>query len=75
MAVGLHSAGDGLVVEKPRLWLDKLGGIEFDLTPDGKRLAVLTPESAPEKSKHEHTVMFLENFFEDLRRKVTLKRE
>lgn len=70
MAVELHSAGDGLIVEKPRLWLEKLGGTEFDPTPDGKRLAVLTPESTPEKSKQEHTVMFLENFFEDLRQKV-----
>jgi dipeptidyl aminopeptidase/acylaminoacyl peptidase len=70
MAVELHSAGDGLVVDKPRLWLDKLGGIEFDLTPDGKRLAVLTPVESAGAPKPGHEIAMLLNFFDELRRKV-----
>lgn len=37
------------MAQKPRVWLAKLGGTEWDLAPDGKRLLVLKPvESADE---------------------------
>ena len=40
--------GDRFVAEKPRVWITKLGGWAWDLAPDGRRVAVLTPvESAP----------------------------
>jgi hypothetical protein len=28
--------------EKPRVWIAKLGGTQWDLAPDGKRVAVVT---------------------------------
>lgn len=70
MAVSYAIEGDTFVAEKPRLWLDKLGGTVYDLPPDGKRVAVLTPLASPEAPKQEHTVVFLENFFDELRRRV-----
>jgi hypothetical protein len=39
-----YSAKDGAFTpEKPRVWLDKVGGTAWDLSPDGKRLLVLAP--------------------------------
>jgi hypothetical protein len=60
------------VADKPRVWLAKPGGTLFDLSPDGKRLAVVTPmaAAAAEAPKPEHEVVFLENFFDELRRRV-----
>ena len=43
------------------------------MAPDGKRIAVMTPVAAPEAPKQEHTVIFLENFFDELRRRVPVK--
>jgi serine/threonine-protein kinase len=51
----------------------------FDLAPDGKRLIVLAPTeegavrtnmTAPLVPRQEHTVVFLQNFFDELRRRV-----
>jgi eukaryotic-like serine/threonine-protein kinase len=70
MAVSYSVQGDTFVAEKPRVWLDKLGGTQWDLAPDGKRFAVLTPVAAPEAPKNEHEVTFLFNFFDELRRRV-----
>jgi hypothetical protein len=42
----------------------------FDLSPDGKRLIVMTPTAGSEAPKPEHTVVFLQNFFDELRRRV-----
>jgi hypothetical protein len=67
---------DSLVAGKPRLWSDKAIGGSFlaksaDLAPEGKRVVALMPSSeakgAPEAQNH---VVFLENFFDELRRKV-----
>lgn len=46
------------------------GGTNWDMAPDGKRLAVLTPVKSPESPKQEREVVLLENFFDELRRKV-----
>jgi serine/threonine protein kinase len=70
MAVSYTVQGETFVAEKPRLWLDKLGGTQYDVAPDGKRLAVITPVASAEAPKAEHTVVFLENFFDELRRRV-----
>jgi Tol biopolymer transport system component len=72
MAVRYTVTGDTFVAEKPRVWLDKLGGADWTLAPDGKRVAVVTPVAAPEAPKTEHEVTFLFNFFDELRRKVPL---
>lgn len=64
---------DSFVPEKPRLWSDKrladLGptrGTNFDLAPDGKRVAALVPVETPQQSH----VTFLLNFADELQRKV-----
>jgi hypothetical protein len=38
----------------------------YDLAPDGKRIAALMPVTTPEAQ----AVVFLQNFFDELRRKV-----
>ena len=70
MAVNYTVKGDAFVADKPRLW-SKLGGaIDFDLAPDGKRLVVLTPVETPGAPHADHNVVFLQNFFDELRRLV-----
>jgi hypothetical protein len=70
MAVSYSVNGDSLVPEKPRVWIDKLGGTDYDLASDGKRVAVLTPVDTPEAPQAEHEVTILFNFFDELRRRV-----
>jgi hypothetical protein len=62
--------GDTFVADKPRVWLAKLGGTEWDLAPHGKRVAVLTPVESADARKQEREVVFLQNFFDELRRRV-----
>jgi WD40 repeat protein len=70
MSVEYRAKGDTFEVEKPKVWLAKLGGTQWDLAPDGKRIAVLTPVDTPEAPKQDHTVVFLLNFFDELRRRA-----
>jgi Tol biopolymer transport system component len=67
--------GDSFVADKPRVWSEKRianVGISpnYDLAPDGKRIAVLMPIETGEGQKAQSHVIFLENFFDELRRKV-----
>lgn len=80
MAAAYTVKGDSFVAGKPRLWSEKaIGGFitrrSLDLAPDGKRMAVLMPASeakgAPEAQNH---VVFLENFFDELRRRVPVSK-
>jgi hypothetical protein len=77
MAVKYSVKGDSFEAEKPTVWVPKLGGVGFrgswDLAPDGKRLAVVMPVETTTASKAEHEVMFLENFFGELRRRAPVK--
>jgi serine/threonine protein kinase/Tol biopolymer transport system component len=71
MAVSYTVKGEVFVPEKPRVWVSKLGGSPaFDLAPDGKRIAVVTPVESAEAPKQEHDVVFIENFFDELRRRA-----
>jgi dipeptidyl aminopeptidase/acylaminoacyl peptidase len=81
MAASYTANGDTFVPEKPRVWIAKLGGtplqvlnpaqqMDWDLTPDGKRVAVLIPLETAEARAQEHEVVFLLNFFDELRRRV-----
>ena len=72
MAARYAVNGDTFVAEKPRVWIAKLGGTEWDLAPDGKRVVVVTPVASAEAPKQEHQVVFLQNFFDELRRRVPL---
>jgi hypothetical protein len=74
MAASYTVKGDSFVAEKPRVWLAKLGAAPgvgtWDLAPDGKRVAVLSPAESEEAPKQEHEIVMLQNFFDELRRKV-----
>jgi Tol biopolymer transport system component/predicted Ser/Thr protein kinase len=67
--------GESFVADKPRVWFQgEIAGAttarNFDLAPDGKRIAALMPAiSQGEKQMRDH-VIFLENFFDELKRKV-----
>jgi hypothetical protein len=65
--------GTSFVAEKPRLWSSKSGNIaDFDISPDGKRLAaVMSPQNAKTPAS-EHEIVFLDNFFDELRRRVPI---
>jgi Tol biopolymer transport system component len=78
MAVNYTVSGDAFVADKPQVWIAALGGANtitlasvWDLAPDGTRVLVVTPAAA-ETTKAEHHVVFLQNFFDELRRKVPL---
>ena len=68
--------GDSFVADKPRVWSEKqLGGTvnavrNVDLAPDGKRIVALMPVGTPDAPRAQNHVIFLENFFDELRRKV-----
>jgi hypothetical protein len=74
MATSYTVKGDTFVAEKPRVWVAKVGGssagTSWDLAPDGKRVVVLTPVESAEAPKQDHEVVLLENFFDELRRRV-----
>jgi serine/threonine-protein kinase len=65
--------GSSFHADKPQLWSpgqfsDRLGAVNFDLSPDGKRVVVLrvpTSENSPITK-----VNFIFNFFDELRRKT-----
>jgi len=70
--------GDSFTSEKPRVWsagrIARPGRIgrsrNFDLAPNGNRIAALIPVDGAEEQKAQNHVIFLENFFDELRRGV-----
>ncbi len=66
--------GDSFVADKPRVWLEKqLGGVpnkNVDLAADGKRIIALMTVEAAEAQKAQSHVIFLENFFDEVRRRT-----
>jgi serine/threonine-protein kinase len=70
MAAGYAVKDDTFVPEKPRVWVVKLGGTQWDLAPDGKRVVVLTAVDTAETPKPEHEIVMLQNILDELRRKV-----
>ena len=68
--------GDSFVADKPRLWSEKqIGGLpnaarNVDIAPDGKRIVALMPVETPEAQKAQSHVIFLENFFDEVRRRA-----
>ena len=71
MVVDYTVDGASLKPGKPRLWSDKqlfyAGSSNLDLAPDGKHFVVL---EMPETAKSSPRVVFLLNFFDELRRRV-----
>jgi Tol biopolymer transport system component/DNA-binding winged helix-turn-helix (wHTH) protein len=68
--------GDSFVADKPRMWSEKplaqtlANGSNYNLAPDGKRIVVFMPVDASEAQKAQNHLIFLQNFFDELRRKV-----
>jgi len=75
MAASYTAKGDSFMADKPRLWSEKkiadLGVIaNYDLAPDGKRIAALMPAGMPEDQMPQNHVIFLMNFFDEVRRRT-----
>jgi serine/threonine protein kinase/Tol biopolymer transport system component len=67
--------GDSFVADKPRVWSEKrIATISpfanYDLAPDGKRIVALMPAGTPGGQKAQSHVIFLENFFDEVRRRT-----
>jgi Tol biopolymer transport system component/predicted Ser/Thr protein kinase len=67
------ATGDSFMQGKPRLWSNQQlqninGNPNYDLAPDGKRLAAFLKVNAPEEKGAVH-IAFLQNFFDELRRR------
>jgi Tol biopolymer transport system component len=74
MAASYTVKGATFVTDSPHVWLDKLGGTDWDLAPDGKQLVVVSPvqKQQSEAPQQDHTVVLLLNFFDYLRQRVPL---
>ena len=69
--------GDSFRAEKPRLWSEarftQRGGHSFDLHPDGERFA-LQPAAQTQAAAKQDKVVFIFNFFDELRRLAPVTR-
>jgi serine/threonine-protein kinase len=75
MAVGYTAKGNSFARSEPRLWpeirLRDLGlSFNFDLAPDGKRIAALLADSDLSGQNSQTHLTFLLNFFDELRRRA-----
>jgi serine/threonine protein kinase/Tol biopolymer transport system component len=75
MSVSYTVSGDSFVAEKPRVWAANVANaVGFDFAPDGKRVVITLPETATAAPLQEHTVVFVQNFFDELRRLAPVDR-
>jgi Tol biopolymer transport system component len=80
MVVSYSAKGDSFVAEKPREWsglsvaltMGGAVGAQYDVAPDGKHIAVATYAGGSTQQDAGH-VIFLENFVDELQRKVPLR--
>jgi serine/threonine-protein kinase len=76
MVVAYTVKGDVFVADKPRLWTERrladtpLVGRNLDVAPDGKRFVVMMPAGASDEQKAQNHVTFLQNFADEVRRRV-----
>jgi Tol biopolymer transport system component len=74
MVVTYSATGDVFVAEKPRLWTEKRLAVNnarnLDIAPDGTRFVALMPAGAPDEQKTQSHVIFLQNFSDEVRRRV-----
>ena len=57
------------------MWITSLGGASagnWDLAPDGKRVVAVIPERPAQAPQQEHVIVMLQNFADELRRRVPL---
>jgi serine/threonine-protein kinase len=74
MVAPYQERGDSFFAEKPRIWSETIPAIfsttrSYDPAPDGKRVVALMPADTPQEP-HDR-VIFLLNFFDELRRRVS----
>jgi serine/threonine-protein kinase len=72
IAVPFTVRGETLEPEKPTVRVKELGSTRWALAPDGRIIAIV-PVSKPADTKAappEHTIVLLQNFFDEVRRKV-----
>jgi Tol biopolymer transport system component/predicted Ser/Thr protein kinase len=68
--------GDSFVADKPKPWAERrladigLNGTNYDVAPDGERIAALMPAEGQEDQKAQNHVIFLQNFFDEVRRRT-----
>ena len=79
MVAAYKVKGDSFVADQPRVWSEKriadMGSAiigNYDLAPDGKRVVALMPAETAKAQQAQNKVVFLMNFFDELRRKVPL---
>ena len=76
MVAAYTGRGDSFEADKPRVWSVQrigdsgLGGTNYDVAPDGKRIAALMSAEGPEAQRAQNHVTFLLNFSDELRRRV-----
>jgi hypothetical protein len=74
MAATYTAKGDSFVAGKPQVWTETrvrdIGNFpNYDLAPDGKRLAVFVADNDASEKPPTH-LTFLLNFFDELRRRA-----
>ena len=80
MLVDYAVKGDSFTAGKPRVWSvtqvrpTPEGSPALDLAPDGKRFAILPDSDAAQAQTGSVHVMFLLNFFDELRRRVPISK-
>jgi hypothetical protein len=77
MVVSYTAKGDSFTRGQPRVWsevrlLNVPNVSNYDLAPDGKRLAAFLADDEVDGQKPLTHLTFLLNFFDELRRKVPL---
>ena len=75
MTVSYTVKGTTFIPDKPRVWIASLSGAPdngWDLAPDGKRVVALIPEGTAKVPPPEHEIVMLQNFDDELRRRVPL---
>jgi serine/threonine-protein kinase len=78
MVASYSVKGDSFAADKPRIWsearLANLGlSPTYDVAPDGKRIAALMPAEGQEDQKAQSHIIFLQNFFDELRRRAPVQ--
>jgi len=75
MVVDYSVKGNSFLAEKPRVWSERdfigdSGNRAYDVAPDGQRIAALIAAKGAGSETPPSHVIFLENFFDELQRKV-----
>jgi hypothetical protein len=79
MAAAYTVKGDSFAADKPRLWAQQqipepgFNGTTYDVGPDGRVAAVIQVEAA-EGDQAQNRLIFLENFVDELRRRVPVNK-